>query len=100
MNKGSGPRSEDRGTRKQSRHAPAASASAGWWTGRRSREAPFLFQALGKKQQADYDCQHAQGNRRPQGPVVSSAEQADYDVRNHDAAGAAEQQGSEKISQA
>ena len=39
-------------------------------------------------------------NRRAQRPVVSRAEQADHNVRNHDAARSAQQQRRKKISQA
>src|SRR5215467_10295522 len=67
---------------------------------RRSPEAPFLLQVLGQEKQRHYKSQHAERNRRSQRPVVSRAEQADHDVRDHHAARSTQKQRCKKIAQA
>src|SRR5689334_22759429 len=97
MSKAPGPQWASRGKRRPAERRARGSGSG---EGRRSRVAPFLFQTLRKEEQGNDEQQHAKGDGSAKRPVVGSAEEADHDVGNHDAAGAAQQQRGEEVSEA
>src|SRR3954471_14551512 len=59
-----------------------------------------LFQTFSSKQQPNYEYQHAQRDRRAQGPVISGSEETHDYIRDHDPTRAPNQDGRKKISQA
>src|SRR5882762_627646 len=65
----------------------------------RSFEGPPLFEPLAEEKQGDGDDQDANGNRRAERPIIRRAKEALYDVGDHRAGSAADEERREEIAQ-
>src|SRR5580693_5708858 len=96
MNTRPGIRSADREKRTPARRGSAAIWDA-WLP---SSKTQFLLDPLGCQKQQEHQQEHAERDGCAQRPVVSRAEEADHDIRDHDSARPSDKERRQKIAQA